>query len=191
MVIFPIFGDCGCFIVIVILLSKDRKTKLLINNKIFTVMKLKLYMLMMAMFAISAVSCSDDEPVVKPAEEVAASYSGYTIANCQYFTDMITADQTVTIEAKSDDTVDVSYTSDTWGEFTITGAKVTVSNNVYTISGNGVTVMGMGGNVKEYDCTFVGTVQSGKTSPEFVFTVPAVMGGMTIEFLEGEAPVEE
>lgn len=154
-------------------------------------MKLKFYMLMMALFAFSAVSCSDDdEPVVKPAEEVAASYNGYTIANCQYFSNMVAAGQSIKVEAKSDNTVDVTYTSDTWGEFTIAGATVTAEGDIYTIKGNGTTKMGHAGSEKEYECSFEGKVQAGKVSPEFTFTVPAVMGGMTIKFYEGDAPAE-
>ena len=156
-------------------------------------MKLKLYMLMMSIFAICAVSCSDDdEPVVKPAEEVAATYSGYTVANCKYFTDMAEDNQTLTITAIADATVNVTYSSDSWGDFTINGATVTESGNAYVISGTGVTVMGMNGTTSDYECSFSGTVQKPYSSvaPKavFSFTVPGVMGGLTIEFTEGEIP---
>lgn len=158
-------------------------------------MKLKLYMLMMTLFAFSAVSCSDDdEPVIKPAEQVATTYDGYTVANCKYFTDMATDNQSVTITATGDATVNVSYTSDSWGTFTITGATVSESGNQYIIKGTGVTVMGMNGNEKEYECTFEGVVQAPHSSAmvpaTFKFSIAAVMGGMTIEFTEGEMPVK-
>jgi len=51
--------------------------------------------------------------------------------------------------------------------------------------------MGMNGNIQEYACRFAGTVDAAKENPEFTFTVPAVMGGLTISFINGEMPGEK
>lgn len=122
---------------------------------------------------------------------VPGTYKGYTKASCAYFPEMNAADQTLTVEAEADGTFKVTYTSDTWGEFTISGITATVgSDNKFTMSGQGVTRMGMDGNIKEYACEFVGSIDVAKENPEFTFTVPTVMGGLTISFINGEMPGE-
>ncbi len=124
---------------------------------------------------------------------VPGNYTGYTQADCAYFKGMMADDQTVKITAGDNNTYTVSYTSDTWGEFNIVDA-VAVSNDggkSFTISGNGVTTMGMNGNVNEYQCSMEGTVDAAKENVEFKFSVPAVMGGLTVTFSVGEMPAEE
>ena len=82
----------------------------------------------------------------------------------------------------------VSYTSDTWGTFTVTGASVTESDGTYTVTGSGKTVMGMSADSQsEYDCTLSATI---KSADDFTFTfdIPAVMGGLKITVQPGEAP---
>lgn len=157
-------------------------------------MKSKLYLLMLTLFAFCAVSCSDDEPEVKPAEEVAGVYNGYTVANCKYFSDMTAEDQVLTLTATGDATVNATYTSDSWGEFSVKNATVVQSGNTYKIQGTGVTVMGMNGATSEYECSFEGTVQASETSAtptSFVFSVAGVMGGLTIDFIESDMPSAE
>lgn len=51
--------------------------------------------------------------------------------------------------------------------------------------------MSMGTNAKEYDCTLSGTLSADKTTYSVTFNLPAVMGGLTIAFAEGEAPAAE
>jgi hypothetical protein len=48
--------------------------------------------------------------------------------------------------------------------------------------------MGMSGNVKSYDCTLSGSVDISKSDYDFLFTVPGVMGGLTLELKPGIAP---
>ena len=46
----------------------------------------------------------------------------------------------------------------------------------------------MGAPLKEYDCTFEGTISKDKKTSALEFNVPAVMNGLTVTFTQGEAP---
>lgn len=146
----------------------------------------------MMMIALCAVACSDDDnddQVVNLAQEVAGTYSGYTSSAFSYSPNpVITPSETVTVTAVSETTVNVTYSSDTWGEYTLTDVPVEVSGSTYTLAGSGKVTIGMHGNSGEYDYTFAGTIGSGKSNPSFTFTLPAVMGGTVITFVEGDAP---
>lgn len=119
---------------------------------------------------------------------LAGSYKGWTEASCAYFEGMQATDQTLSLTANADDTFTLAYTSDSWGEFSFENLSVTSANGIYTLSGEGVTMMGMDGNVSEYPCTVTGSINANKENVSFTFTVPGVMGGLTITFTQGEAP---
>lgn len=119
---------------------------------------------------------------------LAGSYKGWTEASCAYFEGMQATDQTLSLTANADDTFTLAYTSDSWGEFSFESLSVTSANGIYTLSGEGVTMMGMDGNVSEYPCTVTGSINANKENVSFTFTVPGVMGGLTITFTQGEAP---
>jgi hypothetical protein len=152
---------------------------------------MKKFVLAMLAMVFCMTSCSDnDNEVVNAAQEVAARYEGYINASCAYFSDKVTDDQTLTITSKTVSTVDVNYTSDTWGTFTISDATVVQSGNAYQITGSGSTLMGHAGSEdKEYACSLSGTVADGKA--ELTFTCPSVMGGLNIVFKSGVAPATE
>lgn len=151
-------------------------------------MKLKNFLAMTAI-ALCAVACSDDdETMVNYAQNVTGTYNGYTVANSAYFQNMAAVGQSVTITAASENKVNISYTGGAWGEFAITDADVTLSGETYAISGSGKTVMGHAGSSSEYDCTVKATLRSDKTIDSFLFSVPSVMGGLTIDLREGDAP---
>lgn len=116
------------------------------------------------------------------------SYKGWTEASCAYFEGMQATDQTLSLTANADDTFTLAYTSDSWGEFSFESLSVTSANGIYTLSGEGVTMMGMNGNIREYPCTVTGRIDANKENVSFTFTVPGVMGGLTITFTQGEAP---
>lgn len=123
-----------------------------------------------------------------PAEVVIpGTYNGYTEAKSAYFQGMTAEDQTVTITG-NDGKFTVAFESDTWGTFLIEDIKATLSGDKFEVSGEGTAEMGMNGNVNSYACTFTGTIDVDKENSEFTFVLPAVMGGLTIEFHTGDLP---
>lgn len=143
---------------------------------------------MMLSAAVFMMACDKDENGSKTVD-FAGSYNGYTLASCNYFQNMISADETVVITENTDGTATVSFTSATWGTFTITDAQASISGNVCSLSGSGQTQMGMGGSTSAYDCTFTAEIKS-QTDARMEFSIPAVMGGMTLTFQTGEAPAD-
>lgn len=150
-------------------------------------MKIK-SVLMMLSAAVFMMACDKDENGSKTVD-FAGSYNGYTLASCNYFQNMISADETVVITENTDGTATVSFTSATWGEFTITDAQASVSGDICSLSGCGQTQMGMGGSTSAYDCTFTAEIKS-QTDARMEFSIPAVMGGMTLTFQTGDAPAD-
>lgn len=150
-------------------------------------MKIK-SVLMMLSAAVFMMACDKDENGSKTVD-FAGRYNGYTLASCNYFQNMISADETVVITENTDGTATVSFTSATWGEFTITDAQASVSGDVCSLSGSGQTQMGMGGSTSAYDCTFTAEIKS-QTDARMEFSIPAVMGGMTLTFQTGDAPAD-
>lgn len=150
-------------------------------------MKIK-SVLMMLSAAVFMMACDKDENGSKTVD-FAGRYNGYTLASCNYFQNMISADETVVITENTDGTATVSFTSATRGEFTITDAQATVNGDLCTLSGSGQTQMGMGGSTSAYDCTFTAEIKS-QTDARMEFSIPAVMGGMTLTFQTGDAPAD-
>lgn len=150
-------------------------------------MKIK-SVLMMLSAAVFMMACDKDENGSKTVD-FAGRYNGYTLASCNYFQNMISADETVVITKNTDGSASVSFTSATWGTFTITDAQASISGNVCSLSGSGQTQMGMGGSTSAYDCTFTAEIKS-QTDARMEFSIPAVMGGMTLTFQTGEAPAD-
>ncbi len=150
-------------------------------------MKIK-SVLMMLSAAVFMMACDKDENGSKTVD-FAGSYNGYTLASCNYFQNMISADETVVLTKNTDGTASVSFTSATWGEFTATDAQASVSGDLCTLSGSGQTQMGMNGNTSTYDCTFTAEIRS-QDDARMEFRIPAVMGGMTLTFQTGGAPAD-
>lgn len=148
---------------------------------------------LMVFAALMFVACEKEEgssSLVVPAAEVAGSYSGYSLATFQYSqTPMVSDGETVVLTENTDGTVNLSYESAQWGEFTMLSAKVSGSDGIYVVAGEGKTVMGMSEeSKKEYQCTVNGTVNKKDGKSGFAFNVPAVMGGLDIEFYTGTMP---
>lgn len=150
-------------------------------------MKIK-SVLMMLSAAVFMMACDKDENGSKTVD-FAGRYNGYTLASCNYFQNMISADETVVLTKNTDGTASVSFTSATWGTFTITDAQATVNGDLCTLSGSGQTQMGMNGNTSTYDCTFTAKIRS-QDDARMEFRIPAVMGGMTLTFQTGDAPAD-
>lgn len=150
-------------------------------------MKIKSVIMMLSVAAFM-MACDKEESDSKTVD-FAGSYNGYTLASCNYFQNMISPDETVVITKNTDGSASVSFTSATWGTFTITDAQASISGDVCSLSGNGQTQMGMGGNTSSYDCTFTAEITS-QTDARMEFSIPAVMGGMTLTFQTGDAPAD-
>lgn len=150
-------------------------------------MKIKSVLMMLSVASIM-MACDKEDSGSKTVD-FAGSYKGYTLASCNYFQNMISADETVVITKNTDGSASVSFTSATWGTFTITDAQASISGNVCSLSGSGQTQMGMGGSTSAYDCTFTAEIKS-QTDARMEFSIPAVMGGMTLTFQTGEAPAD-
>lgn len=150
-------------------------------------MKIK-SVLMMLSAAVFMMACDKEDSGSKTVD-FAGSYKGYTLASCNYFQNMISPDETVVITKNTDGSASVSFTSATWGTFTITDAQASISGNVCSLSGSGQTQMGMGGSTSAYDCTFTAEIKS-QTDARMEFSIPAVMGGMTLTFQTGDAPAD-
>ncbi len=125
------------------------------------------------------------------AKLVAGSYSGWTKGDCQYFKDRTQNGEKLAISSNDDGTVDVKLTSQMWGETTISGVKSEKTADGFSLSGTGKFTMGMGDKQNEYDCNLTGTLSADKETYSIAFTMPAVMGGLTITFAQGEAPSAE
>ena len=150
-------------------------------------MKIK-SVLMMLSAAVFMMACDKDENGSKTVD-FAGNYDGYTLASCNYFQNMISPDETVVITKNTDGSASISFTSATWGTFTITDAQASISGNVCSLSGSGQTQMGMSGSTSAYDCTFTAEIKS-QTDARMEFSIPAVMGGMTLTFQTGDAPAD-
>lgn len=126
---------------------------------------------------VAAAACNKPETETDIAAEVAGTYTGTTSASFQYSHDpIVTEGETFSITAAGDKLVDVSYESATWGSFTFSGVAVSGADP-YTLKGE---------TKNEYAATLDGTIGKTAGTAEFLITVPAVMGGITIEFTLAE-----
>lgn len=149
---------------------------------------MKFKYLFLAAAALCAVACNDDENAEKvwTGADVAGSYEGYALTSCAYFSNTCSADQTVVVTANADGSAAIAFDSD-MGDFSIPSARISASGDVCVLSGEGTAQMGMSGNASSYACTLTAEIVS-RTNATMRFSVPAVMGGLTLEFATGDAP---
>ena len=149
-------------------------------------------LLVTLLLACTCVACSNDKNEDTPLNQsVIGKYEGYVKAVAQYFPSGQYANtQSLTLSSNEDETVKVTYISDSFGTFTINNATVELKDNSYILKGDGVTAMSMGTSAKEYACTFEGTINKDKSAPTFEFKVPAVMGGLTLTMNTGDTPAK-
>ena len=88
----------------------------------------------MTAIALLTASCSDDDnngnESINPAVNIAGTYAGYSEAAFQYTdTPLVSADESLTIQTDADNTTaTITYTSSSFGEFTISGTEVTYAS---------------------------------------------------------------
>lgn len=152
------------------------------------------YLLILTVIFGMASCSSDDDPVTTPTDgiDVSGQFTGYNKMVFAYAPQGIYTDgDTVNISSVTDGKVTVTYKNDSW-ETTLTDVAVTdnEAKTGYTLTGAGkMSMAGMGGGQKkDYDCTLAGTISKDKKTYTLTFTLPSVMGGTTIEFINGKAP---
>lgn len=151
---------------------------------------MKFNTLLLALATLGSAACSDNGNAdnVPAAADIAGTYGGYALTSCAYFSNTCSADQTVTVTENADGSAAIAFDSD-MGAFLIPDVRIDAAEGGRSLSGEGTAQMGMQGNVSTYDCTFEGVIAS-RTEATMRFSVPAVMGGLTIEFRTGEAPAD-
>lgn len=143
---------------------------------------------------VESVTFSTDDTSV--ALTVEGTYEGWTSASAAYFSGMNNDGDKVELSAASATTVDLTYTSQTWGTATFKDVTVSQTDEGYTLSTaaeSTILMPGMGGgDPREYACTFEGgSISADLKTYSFVFRAPAVMGGTTMTFQQGTAPDKE
>lgn len=133
-------------------------------------------------------ACSDDRNNPDYAGKIAGTYQGYSAASFAYSSvPVFTTDQTVTVTKETEETVNLSYTDAGWGTYRLEGARVNPSDGKYTFSGNGKVALSMGSApLQEYDYTLTAVADGEELT--FSVSIPAVMGGVRLDFRSGEAP---
>lgn len=130
---------------------------------------------------------SEDDTAL--AEAVEGDYTVYTEVLFAYISSaMGYAYDTVSITANEDGTVDVSFSNDTWGEYSVESATVTENEDgSYSITGTGTaTISYHGSTASEYECELDATIEDGVLT-SCVFSME-FMGGTTVTCVEGLAP---
>ena len=138
-------------------------------------------------FSTTFVSCSDDNDDTNLAKEIAGIYNGYSVGECNMFSDYLLGNQsTVTITANENGTINLVYKSGS-GDFTLNNLKLSSKS----FSGSGEVAMSMGGGTgSSYDYTLEGSVnESNVLTLKANVDIPAPMGKMEIIFMQGETPI--
>lgn len=139
-------------------------------------------------FTSTLVSCSSDDDNTDNAEQakaIAGTYQGYSIGESRMFTDyLMGSNASATITANTDGTINLVYKSGS-GDFTLNNLAVTSK----AFEGEGKVDLAMGGtSSNSYDYTLEGSVNDSKVLTLKV-NVPTVMGGMDINFIQGDIPL--
>lgn len=138
-------------------------------------------------FSTTFVSCSDNDDDTNLAKEIAGIYNGYSVGECNMFSDYLLGNQsTATITANEDGTINLVYKSGS-GDFTLNNLKLSSKS----FSGSGEVAMSMGGGTgSSYDYTLEGSVNESKVlTLKANVDIPVPMGKMEIVFMQGETPI--
>lgn len=156
-------------------------------------MKFSLFGLVnMIAVALAFTACSDDDEVVASsstlASNVTGTYSGYTTSSCDYFSDWVCIDESITVSSASETTVDVSYDSGKWGTFAIEDAIVSECDSSYAISGSGTAEIVIGTDTCTYTVSVDAVIDSDGEVTSWTFNAPSSpWGDLAIDFIEGDA----
>lgn len=157
------------------------------NNKFKTGMNYVIRSFIASLLIICFASCSNDDAPEIPAAEIAAGTYSCTGSGKSLIINMdLSNEQKVKIEAVTDSRAKVEYSIDyngmPFGTFKTDNATVTVDKNsgAALINGSGTINMGMGSMPADYSFTMSGKISKDKKNVEFIFSIPDVMGGLTI-----------
>lgn len=151
-------------------------------------MKKKLFtpstLLLLGMLSLFS-ACNNDDDGTNKAQEIAGKYEGYSIGDCAMFTDYVMGEKSVTtIVPNEDGTINVTYDSGS-GEFKLNNIKVTSK----TFEGSGQVELSMNDKpAGAKDFTLTGSIDE-QQKLTLKVNVPSVMGGLTIEFIQGTLPI--
>ena len=137
-------------------------------------------------FSTTFVSCGDDNDI-NLAKEIAGTYNGYSVGECDMFSDYLLGDQSsATITGNEDGSINLVYKSGS-GDFRLNNLKLSSKS----FSGSGEVVMSMGsGTGSSYNYTLEGRVNESKVlTLKTNVDIPTPMGEMEIVFMQGETPI--
>lgn len=145
----------------------------------------------LAALVFGAIACNDKEEAAAPVASIAGTYSGYSEASSAYFSGMYADGETATIAETADGGLSCAFVSESWGEFSFSDLAVVRDGEAYLFTASGTALMGMGETKTEYAATLAGRTDAGKEHFEIAFSMPAVMGGLTVTLRPGSAPAAE
>lgn len=138
-------------------------------------------------FSSAFVSCSenDDTDNTGAAKAIAGTYQGYSIGKSKLFSDYLMGDQaSATITANEDGTINLVYKSGA-GDFTLNNIPLSAQS----FSGEGEVGLMMGnGNATKYEYSLKGSIDHSKVLT-LKANLPVPMGGLDVEFIQGETPI--
>ena len=137
-------------------------------------------MMLVALVGMTACSNDDNETkknVIDPVEGL----KGYIFVSSGYFKDSYYGDQaTLSVKVK-DNQYTISFHDPQWGDVDFENVAIDEAKN--TVSGAGTLKMNYRGKDGSYDAVLSGDVNNP------TITMPDVMGGTTISFFKGDAPL--
>lgn len=176
------------------LCGANDKRKCITFYNVLAFMKKSVFLGLLAGIVLAA--CEKPEELVPVEQAAQGVYAGWTNATAAYFPDgMANEGDSIAVTAVKDGVVKVDYHSTSWGTATFSSVTVSESEEAYVFQeAEGTIAISLGGSPhgggaapKEYAAILKqGVISKDKKTYEFVISAPAVMGGTTLTFKEGE-----
>ena len=156
-------------------------------------MKIRSLLIIFATLLPLCISCSSEEDI----DQFSGNYKGNVVMNADYFKNLVVLNREVSVVPENKNLRvtlnDVSFGA-MRGDFTANMKIESVSDKIFRLSSaGGVATLTMGGDVgtTDYSCNVMGSLTTiGNTNNlNLIFSMPDVMGGMKVEFSQGDVPV--